>query len=307
MIMRKFIRLTALLSILAASNAQSQNARILKGDILEISVYGHEDLTKNVQVEADGTVAYPLITGIPVDGLSLDDFRQMLALQITKSLNENPIVTVRFSQSIIVNVTVLGQVATPGQYPVLKISTVQGAIARAGGATPRAQLDSIRVLRKVNGVRTVIPVNLFRFYVKGDPDLLPNLEDGDIVIVPGMPGTNDVKIVGEVKSPGSYSVYQGANVLDVLLMAGGPTRDASLKKVRLISPRYKESRGIRVNLDILLKGEQADAVPVVRPGDIVFVPNRQTILRSGWSLLRDIVTIASPVALILYYSGAVKR
>jgi protein involved in polysaccharide export with SLBB domain len=296
-----------LLSILAFQSLPSQNIRISKGDILEIRVYSHDELSKNVQVEADGTVEYPLITNIPIDGLSLDEFRQMLSLQITKSLNENPIVTVRFSQSIMVSVTVLGQVMAPGEYQVLKISTVQGAIARAGGATPRAQLDSIRVLRKVNGVKTVIPVNLFRFYVQGDPDLLPNLEDGDMVIVPGMPGTNDVKVVGEVRSPGSYPVYQGANVLDVLLMAGGPSKDAALNRVRLISPRLRESRGIRVNLEILLKGEHAEPAPGVRPGDIIFVPNRQTIWRSGLSLLRDVVAIASPIALILYYSGAVRR
>jgi protein involved in polysaccharide export with SLBB domain len=307
MTLRRLLRWIPLLSVLSFQTLQSQTTGISRGDILEINVYGHEDLSKNVEVEADGTVDYPLITGVPIDGLSLDEFRKMLSLQITKSFNESPIVSVRFSHSIIVNVTVLGQVAVPGEYQVVKTSTLQGAIARAGGATSRAQLDSVRVIRRVDGVKTVIPVNLFRFYMRGDPDLLPILEDGDIVSVPAISGTNDVKVIGEVRNQGSYPAVQGASVLDVLLMAGGPTKDAALNRVRLVSPRFRKKHGIRVNLQILLKGELDGSAPTVQAGDIVVVPNRQTIWRSGFSLLRDVVTIASPIALILYYSGVVRR
>jgi protein involved in polysaccharide export with SLBB domain len=304
---RRSLRWIPLVSLLVFRSLSGQSAAISRGDVLEINVYGHEDLSTNVEVKADGTVDYPLISGVPIDGLRLDEFRQMLSLQITKTFNESPIVTVRFSRSITVSVAVLGQVVLPGEYQVLKTGTLQGAVARAGGPTARAQLDSVRVIRETGGVRTVIPVNLLRFTLRGDPELLPDLMDGDVISVPAITGASDVKVIGEVRNQGSYPSIQGASVLDVLLQAGGPTRDAALNRVRLVSPRFGRKHGIKVNLESVLAGGRGGPGPVVLPGDIVVVPNRQTIWRRGFSLLRDVVAIASPVALILYYSGAVRR
>ena len=287
--------------------AFSQSSVIRKGDILEITVYKHPDLSKSVMVQPDGTVDFPLISKIPVDGLSLDEFIEIIKSQATKYLGETPIVSVRFTQTIQVYVTVLGQVMIPGEYIAAKSSTVQGAITRAGGFTPRAQVDQVKLIREKDGKRETISVDMHRFFLEGDPSLLPVLEDGDIVVVPGLPGSNDVKVIGEVKSPGSYPVFLGANLLDVILMAGGPTKDASMKKIHLISLSQRDAKGVQVDLDKIIRSQKTGQIPEVRPGDIVDIPAKKSIFTATVSFLKDVSAIALPIAMIIYYFSFNRR
>ena len=281
--------------------AFSQSSVIRKGDILEITVYKHPDLSKSVMVQTDGTVDFPLISKIPVDGLSLDEFTEIIKSQAAKYLGETPMVTVRFSQTIQVYVTVLGQVMIPGEYITAKSSTVQGAITRAGGFTPRAQVDQVKLIREKDGKRETVSVDMHRFFLEGDPSLLPVLEDGDIVVVPGLPGSNDVKVIGEVKSPGSYPVFLGANLLDVILMAGGPTKDASMKKIQLISLSQRDAKGLQVDLDKIIRSQKTGQIPEVRPGDVVNIPVKKSIFNKTVSFLKDVSAIALPIAMMVYY------
>jgi polysaccharide export outer membrane protein len=305
------IKASSRISVLALSlffcmvpsrNHFCQTERIHKGDIIEIRVYGHEELSKTLMVQSDGTVNYPLVSNIPIDGLRLDEFRDVLTAQISKYLGERPIITVRFSKTLSVSVTVLGQVSVPGEYMVAKSATVQGAITQAGGFTPRAKLDQVKLIRKKGDNKETLIVNLFEFYVEGNPDILPSLEEGDVIVVPGIPGTHDVKVIGEVKSPGSYTVFQGATLVDVLYMAGGPTENAALNKIRLVSPQKQSSREITINMDEMLKSDHNVEFPEILPGDVIYVPKGKTFWRSVVSITRDVSTIALPVVMIIYYS-----
>ncbi|MGH7450508.1 MAG: SLBB domain-containing protein [bacterium] len=68
---------------------------------------------------------------------------------------------------------------------------------------------------------------------------MPQLEKGDIIVVPGHPlslGAYDLKVLGEVNQPGPYTAYTGANILDLIFIAGGPTPEADLRKTRILSP-----------------------------------------------------------------------
>jgi len=288
-------------------NIYCQTERISKGNILEIRVYGHEELSRTVMVQPDGTVDFPLVSNIPIDGLSLTEFREVLTTQVAKYIGERPIITVRFSQTLNVSVTVLGQVVVPGEYMVAKNATVQGAITRAGGFTPSAQLDRIKLIRQKEGKKENFTVNLQQFYIEGDPDILPSLEEGDVIVVPGFPGSHGVKVIGAVKSPGNYTIFVGANLLDVLYMAGGPSEDADLNKTRLISPLSKESREIEINIKELLQLKKFTTIPEVKPGDVIYVPTKKSAWRGAVSFLRDVATIAWPIAMILYYSGVTRR
>jgi polysaccharide biosynthesis/export protein len=280
-----------------------QHDRIQKGDILEINVYNHPDLSKAVIVKNDGAVEYPLISGIPVDGLTIPEFREILTAQLTKYIGEQPILSIRFSSSISILVTVLGQVAVPGEYLIPQSATIQGAISRAGGPTPRAQLDQVKLIRQNDPEKTAKTVNLLRFFIEGDPSLLPTIEEGDVIVVPGVPGSNDVKILGEVRVPGSYTVHLGASVLDVLFLAGGPTKDAALNRVRWVSPLDSVNRAVDLNLNKMLKSKSYQAIPEVRPGDILYVPRQRAgFWRFTYSLIKDVAAIASPIAMVVYYS-----
>jgi polysaccharide export outer membrane protein len=283
--------------------ALAQHDRIQKNDILEINVYNHPDLCKAVIVQSDGSVDYPLVSGIPVDGLTIPEFREILTTQLTKYIGEQPIVSIRFSSSISMRVTVLGQVAVPGEYLIPQSATIQGAVSKAGGPTPRAQLDNVKLIRKSDPEKATQNVNLLRFFIEGDPSLLPPIEEGDVIVVPGVPGSNDVKVMGEVRVPGSYTVYLGASVLDVLFMAGGPTKDAALNRVRWTSPLDSVNRSVDIDLDKILKSKSHQAIPEVKPGDILYIPRQKSgFWRFTYNLVKDLSAIASPIAMIIYYN-----
>ena len=280
----------------------SQSVQIQKGDIIEIRVIGHDELSANVLVKADGTIDYPLISDIPVDGLTLDEFKEVLSMQAAKYTGERPIITVRFSSSMVVNVTILGQVTQPGEYAVSKSGTIQGAITRAGGITPRAKIDAVKIIRTRDGEKRELSVNLLKFYETSDPAMLPPLEDGDLIIVPGVPGTNDVKVIGEVRSPGSFVLYEGVSLIDALYLAGGPTDFAALDRIRIISPYREDTRERVVNYEELLADADLDNVPVIRAGDIIQVPRRNDFWKIFLTTVKDIAAIVLPIVMIIRYS-----
>ncbi|HHS12532.1 MAG TPA: hypothetical protein ENN03_02055 [bacterium] len=281
--------------------AQTMNARIRKGDILEVRVLGHDVLSRNIMVQPDGTVNYPLIADVPIDGLYLEEFRDLLASQAMKFLGERPIITVAFSQSLAVRVTVLGMVQVPGEYLVPRSATIQGAVTQAGGFTPRAEIDHVRLIRGQEDQKETQIVNLRKFYETGDPSLLPELRDGDVISVPGLPGSNDIKVMGEVRSPGSYMAYVGANVLDVLYMAGGPTEKADLKKVRLISPSRQGKREEIIDLRNPAELGDTGLFPDVAPGDVLYVPVKPQFWKHFFTIAKDITSILLPIAMMIFY------
>lgn len=292
-----------LLGLGFSQSSYAQSQRIQKGDILEIAVYGHQELSKTIKVQSDGTVNYPLVSNIPIDGLYLDEFRDVLTAQVSKYLGERPIITVRFSESLNVSVVVLGQVAVPGEYLVSKNATVQGAITQAGGFTPRAQIEEVKLFREIDDKTDITYVNLYNFFIKGNPELLPGLEEGDIIVVPGIPGTHDVKVIGEVEQPGSYTVFQGANLVDALYLAGGPTDMASLKKIRIVSPLSRVSKDSYFDLEKCLHADinNFKDIPEINPGDIIYIPKRSGFWRGLFNFTKGFTSLVAPIVMIIYY------
>ncbi len=281
-----------------------QTQKIQVGDILQVRVFGHEEFSSNLVVQQDGTIDHPFLPDIPVIGLDPNEIRDVLMAQGLKYLGERPIVTVRFSETLSVSVTVLGQVSVPGQYLVPKSATVQGAITQAGGFISGAQIDEIRLLRDTeSGNESEIMVDLLKFMQTADKDLLPDLLDGDIIIVPGRPGVMDVKVVGEVIKPGHFPFYEGENLLDFVYLTGGPTKDADIQKVRLVSPQKSGGREQVINMQKLIDHYQTINIPIVLPGDVIIIPKKKTpMAKTVFNIIKDVATVASPVMMAIYYS-----
>jgi polysaccharide biosynthesis/export protein len=113
--------------------------------------------------------------------------------------------------------------------------------------------------------------------------------------------TNQIFVLGEVVSPGSYQVAAAGTVLTALYAAGGPTVLGTLRRVEL-------RRGNRVikQLDAYgyLTGGETDDTRLEQ-GDVIFVPRapaRALVLgevpRHGWFELRDDETVASLLRVI---------
>jgi len=277
----------------------NQERTIKPGDALQIFVTGNEELNQTVVVSPDGTIDFPALQGFPVDGISLQKFQEILIAQLSRHMENVPLVLVRFSENYPVRLTILGQIARPGLISIPNTSTLQGAIAAAGGFIPGAQLAKIKIIRNEGVENTTQIVNLEKFYQEGDPSILPLLKDGDTIIVPGNPLATNVKVLGSVENPGSYDVFFQTTLLDVIFMAGGPTDDANFNDIKIISIMNRDVQEVKVNIEKLLHSKNFQSIPIVVPGDVVYVAKKKFSWGKFINIIRDISTMAALYYLII--------
>ena len=153
------------------------------GDILEISVWKEEDLIKQVVVRPDGYFSFPLTGDIRAAGRTIEDVRTDVATSVSRFVPD-PVVSVAILEPRGSKVYVIGQVNRAGEYPINRFVDVVQAISMAGGFTPFAQLENIKVLRRQGTTQTAIPFSYGD--VAAGKRLQQNivLEPGDTVLVP---------------------------------------------------------------------------------------------------------------------------
>lgn len=153
------------------------------GDVLEISVWREEDLTKPVVVRPDGGLSFPLVGNVQASGKSIEQLQAEVAEKLKKYIPD-PSVTVAVQQLSGNKVYVIGKVNRPGEFPVTRNVDVVQALSMAGGMTPYAAANKIRILRRNGKSQAAIP------FAYGDIEKGENLEQniilkaGDVVVVP---------------------------------------------------------------------------------------------------------------------------
>jgi len=298
-VLKKFVLLFAVVNILLSlAEAGAQERKLKPGDVIEIAVSEHEELSRSVVVSPQGKVDYPFIEDVPVDGITVSRLREILVAQLTRAMEARPFVMVRLTDSYPITVTVQGSIARPGAYTIRNTTTLQSAIAEAGGFVPGAQLSQIKLSRKDGSVLNQQTVNLETFYRKGDLGFLPALKDGDTIIVPGNPAAATVKVLGYVAAPGSYEVAFQTSLIDVLALAGGPTDEADLSHVKLLSLSGQSGREVKINFNELLQSSNTKNIPTVAPGDVVYVPKARKTLKGVVTTLRDLSAFVTLYLLI---------
>jgi polysaccharide export outer membrane protein len=126
---------------------EAQAYRLQPGDEIEIRVLYNSDLWTTTRVMPDGTVAVPIKGQTPAAGKTLAQLEQEIARGLSDYLVD-PKVTV-IPKKIAGNcVFVLGEVKNPGAYEITGSMTVTQALARAGGSTDAAKLNSVLVVRR---------------------------------------------------------------------------------------------------------------------------------------------------------------
>src|SRR5438477_556071 len=127
--------------------SQATDAKLGVGDTVHITVFQQADLTSDARISERGTVAMPLIGEVKVSGLSQTDAAKLIAGELKKGkyLN-NPQVTVALTTLRSRQVSVLGQVARPGRFPLDDSTRLADVIAAAGGVAPTGA-DVVTVVR----------------------------------------------------------------------------------------------------------------------------------------------------------------
>lgn len=268
------------------------------GDYIAINVVGDEDFNRVVTVESDGTIAYPYIDEVPISGLTISEL-QVILVRTLQSYLDNPVVFVEILERYSITIQILGQVKNPGLIEIPSHLDVQSAVTLAGGMTELADPSKVHVLRKEidNSDESLrLKADLTEFMLTGNLDLLPELQENDIVIVPGASKNSYITVIGAVQNAGNYIPYPESDVLQIILQAGGLSERANSKNIKLLrfvdTGKYDEHI---VNLEKLIRNNNIHLIPRVSGGDIIIVQERGGFLDwdNTFKFMRNITILGS--------------
>ncbi len=238
-------------------------------DVVEITVWGHDDLKRTASVSIEGAISFPMLGEIKAAGKSTQTLEKELAKRLGDGFIVNPQVTVAVKEFNSQKVFVMGEVNKAGLYPVTKENNLLYILSQAGGPTKDAG-DEVVIIRPKNprtaGIslkeaeqknETIIRVNL-KNTLAGDSGHNSIIKDGDSIVVPKMPY---FFVMGEVKNPGKYNLERGLTVLMGISLGGGLSNKAAPNRTRIV----REAEGKKIEIKVTME-------TLVQPGDTVIVP-----------------------------------
>ncbi|MDX1655530.1 MAG: polysaccharide export protein [Candidatus Competibacteraceae bacterium] len=207
-----------------------ESYRIGPRDVLSITVWDHPELTipagefRSAEaaghlVDEDGTLFYPYVGSIDVEGMTVEQLRRLLTRRLSTYI-ENPQLDVRVAAYRSKRTYITGEVAAPGIQPITDVPlTVTEAVNRAGGLTDQADLRNASLTREGQ----VYPLDLLALFEQGDMSQDFLLREGDILTVPDVNRSqNKIFVLGEVLEPSSRLINRGRmSLTEALGDAGG--------------------------------------------------------------------------------------
>jgi len=152
------------------------------GDVIEVRVYGEQELSGFYRVGTDGDVVFPLCQRVTLSGLSANDAAGKLRACLAERFIRDPQVSVLVKEYNSKKVFVFGEVQKPGTFVYEDGMSIIQAVTLAGGFTRTAAQNSTSVTRHVNGQEQKIKVYVQDIALGKAPNF--TLEPGDIVYVP---------------------------------------------------------------------------------------------------------------------------
>lgn len=150
-------------------------------DLIEVSVFGVEDLNKTVRVNSNGQISLPLVGGVMAGGRTIPELEAELAKRYADGYLQRPQVTIFVKEFASQRITMEGAVEKPGIYPLSGRITLLQAVAVAGGLEPLADLNGIVLFRKVDGKKMAAGYNMRDLRSGRTED--PQLYGDDIIVV----------------------------------------------------------------------------------------------------------------------------
>jgi polysaccharide export outer membrane protein len=250
----------------------AQNIPIGPGDLLDVTVFNTPELSGRLRVDQQGRVTLPLGGDLEVRGLKVAGAATAIEkLLIAKQIMLQPTVMVNIVEYATEGVTVLGEVRNPGIYTLLGPHSLYDALASAGGALS-SEGATISITHGTDANHPlIVPVTTPNYSAVQKATIV---EPGDTIVVSR---ADLVYIVGDMTKSGAFYVQNGQplTVLDLVSLAQGPNRTASMSKTAIIRTLTDGSvQSIHFNLDKVMRNEERN--PILQAGDILVVP------RSGW-------------------------
>lgn len=144
------------------ATAEQDEYRIGAQDLIEISVFQVQELTRAVRVNAQGMITLPLLGQVRAGGLTANELETVLATKLSENLLQDPQVNVFIKEFVSQRVVVDGSVVKIGAYPLTGKTTLLQVVAMAGGLDPLADPSTVHIFRdKPSGEREVLTYDLF--------------------------------------------------------------------------------------------------------------------------------------------------
>lgn len=255
----------------AQEEASSMDYRIGAKDLLEIRIFGHDDMTMTVRVSADGSITLPFLKKVEVEGLSKGELETKLSQLYAEKYLENPQVTIFIREYRSKMVSVIGAVVNQGQYELFGRQTLVEIITIAGGITAEAG-EEIFVTRPNEGNGHVLKISIDEL-LRGDVTKNIPIQPKDIIHIP-IERLVKVYVFGRVNKPGALEVRKSKlpTLVQAIAEAGGFAERAAKGSVKILR---KGEDGkiitIKVNVNELIDGSKGKRYVQLKEGDTVYV------------------------------------
>jgi polysaccharide export outer membrane protein len=247
-------------AVASAGPAAAEGGRVLeKSDVVTIKVVSQPDLDTTSRVELDGTIQFPYVGRIRAAGLSEDGLAHAIERRLaSRQIVNDPHVLVEVA-NFGAEVSVAGQVGSPGLYTIDRTTTLSQILARAGGL--RESGASVLLKRPGPHGKTIQRFN--------GPDLLSGKIDGDHIFVQN---NDDIFVeqapyyylYGFVGRAGEYQLIKPTTVQEAIAIAGGL---GSLGTESRMTIKRKQADGQTMEVPASLDDD-------VQPGDMIIVKER---------------------------------
>lgn len=218
--------------------ATPKNYRLGPGDEVIIDIFGQNQTTLRSIISPEGSINADILGPVYLSGMTVEEANTYLKKRLSKIYGglsgSRTDLRLSLGQIRTIQVSVVGDVTSPGTYVISAFATAFHALYRAGGVVDPGTLRDIKVVRngKVVGI-----VDVYDFLMKGDLTSDVRLDEGDVVLV--SPYTSMVHIDGGVKRPMYFEMKEGETLANLFEYAGGFSNGANKAFVTVIRQNDK--------------------------------------------------------------------
>lgn len=167
----------------AAPSVAHSDYMLMPEDVLQISVWKEETLKREVVITPDGKISFPLAGHMQAAGRTVEELEGEIIKRIAEYIPD-AVVNVAVARVAGNKIYVIGRAIKPGEYTVGRHIDVMQALSLAGGLTPFAASNNIKIMRRENGEEITLPFKYSE--VEAGTNLQQNvmLRGGDVVVIP---------------------------------------------------------------------------------------------------------------------------
>lgn len=250
------------------------------GDILNIEVWNHPDISRDVPVNYRGEIKLPPVRRMSVMAFTTYQLEEELTKFLSKYLID-PIVFVTVKEFNSQRIIALGEITT-GMYTLKRKTSLVEFIGQIGGPTDNANVSKIKLIKK-DGEISIHDLNELIDDPKKSGEVL--VSAGDTVYLPPLE-MNRVSVLGDVKTPKMIIVKGKLTLVEAVTEAGGFTENAVRSSVIVLRGELGAMKGYRVNMARIFKKGDIGLNIELEPGDIVYVP--RSFIADIERFLRDV-------------------